>query len=144
MYSDNVKTMDAAAGVRFAAVGFARGLLAAVVFTLITFALFACLLAYTALTENAVPVIATAVQAAGALISGYCTAKKTGSRGFLSGLAAGVLYVLILWVIAFFASDAYSMGAHFFKMLAFSAFGGAVGGVLGVNLKAGKSNRRKR
>lgn len=144
MYSENIKTMDSAGGIRSAAGGFARGVITAAVFTLVVFALFACMLAYTALSESAVPIIATVVEAVGALIAGYCTAKKSGSRGFLSGLAAGIGYIIIIWFIASLAGDGFYVGKHFLTMLGFSALGGAVGGVLGVNLKSGRNNKRKR
>ncbi len=144
MYSENIKTMDTAGGLRAAAGGFARGIVTAAVFTLAAFALFACILAYTAASESAIPVIATVVEAAGALIAGFCTAKKSGSRGFLSGLAAGIGYILIIWFFASLAGDGFYVGKHFLSMLGFSALGGAVGGVLGVNLKGGRNNKRKR
>lgn len=144
MYSENMKTMDTAGGLRAAAGGFARGVLTAAAFTLIVFALFACILAFTAVSEGAIPIIATIVQAAGALIAGFSTAKKSGSRFFLSGLTAGIGYILIIWFIASLAGDGFYVGKHFLSMLGFSALGGAVGGVLGVNLKSGRSNRRKR
>ena len=144
MYSENIKTMDTAGGLRAAAGGFARGIITAAVFTLVVFALFACILAYTAVSESAIPIISTAVQAAGALIAGFCTAKRSGSRGFLSGLVAGLGYILIIWFIASLAGDGFYVGIHFLSMLGFSALGGAVGGVMGVNLKSGRSNKRKR
>ncbi len=144
MYGENTKPTIVAGGIGPAAAGFLRGLLIATFVTLILFFAFACLLAYTALPETLIPIIAIVAQVLGALISGYFTVKKTGSRGFLTGLAAGILYDLILWLIASLVGDAFCIGTHFFVMLFISAIGGAIGGVMSVNLKMGKSNRRKR
>lgn len=144
MYSENIKMTEVAGGPGGAALGFARGVLAAAAFTLFTFVLFAFLLAYTGLSEGAIPIIATVTEGLGALIAGYGTAKGAGHRGFVSGLIAGAVYILIIWVIASLAGDGFYVGGHFLTMLGFSAAGGAVGGILGVNLKTGRSNKRKR
>lgn len=144
MYSENIKTMDAAVGFRSAVIGFARGVIIAAIFTLVAFALFACILAYTAVPESAIPVIATAVEAISSLIAGFATAKRAGSRGFFAGLAAGIGYMIILWFIASLAGDGFYIGQHVLATLGFSALGGAIGGVLGVNVKSGRSNKRKR
>lgn len=144
MIGENIKTVEKAGGIWALAGGFGRGVLLAVAFTLVTFAAFACILAYSALSQGAIPVIATVTEAIGALIAGFCTARRKGNSGLLSGLLAGVGYMLILWVIALLAGDGFSMGAHSLSMLLFSALGGVVGGVLGVNLKSGRTNKRKR
>lgn len=144
MYGENVKTTDTVGGLRAAAGGFARGVITAAVFTPVVFALFACILAYTAVSESAIPVIATFTEAAGALIAGFCTAKRLGSRGFLFGLIAGIGYIFMIWLIASLAGEGFYVGKHVLSMLGFSALGGAAGGVLGVNLKGGRNNKRKR
>lgn len=144
MYDENVKTVNTAGGLRFAAGGFVRGIITAALFTLVVFALFACILAYTAVSEGIIPIVATAAETVGALTAGFCTAKRSGNRGFLYGLASGVGYIIIVWFIASLVGDGFYVGKHFLSMLVFSALGGAFGGVLGVNLKSGRSNKRKR
>lgn len=144
MIRENIKTVENTGGLWPTICGFGRGLLLAVAFTLVAFLVCACILAYTAVSQGAIPVIATATQALGALIAGFCTARRKGSSGLLLGLLAGVGYMLILWVIAILAGDGFSIGAHSLSMLLFSALGGVVGGVVGVNLKSGKTNKRKR
>lgn len=144
MYHENIKTTDATGGAKAFAFGFLRGVLVAVAFTLISFALFACILAYSALSEGSIPVIAMVVETIGAVLSGYFTARRNGSHGFLSGIVAGIGYFLLIWCIAALASSTFYVGAHLWFMLLFYVVGGAVGGVLGVNLKSGRTNRRKR
>lgn len=144
MIRENIKTMENTGGIWPFISGFGRGVLLAVVFTFVTFLVCACILAYTAVSQNVIPIIATITLGLGALIAGFCTARRKGSSGLLLGILAGVGYMLILWVIALLAGDGFSIGTHSLSMLLFSALGGIVGGVVGVNLKGGKTNKRKR
>ena len=144
MYRENMKVAEVTYGPKGAVFGFLKGVLISAVVTVLVFLVFAFFLAYTKLPEGAIPVIAIVTEAIGALIAGYGTAKGTKSRGFLSGLLSGAVYILIIWLIGSLISDGFYLGKHFFTMLGFSALGGAIGGILGVNLKTGKTNKRKR
>ena len=144
MYSENIKVAEAAYGPKGAVLGFLKGVAFAAIITILVFLVFAFFLAYTGMPEGAIPIIATATEGLGALIAGYGTAKGNRSRGFLSGILSGAAYILMIWVIASLAGDGFYVGKHFLTMLGFSVVGGAVGGILGVNLKPGKTNKRKR
>ena len=144
MYGENIKTTESAGGLLPAATGFARGTLAGAVFTFLAFALFAFLLAYTKLPEQAVPVIAVSVEGIGAFLSGFAAAKGAKSRGFFTGLISGVLYMGIIWVSSLLSGSGISVGSHLFTMLGVSAASGALGGIFGVNTGYGTTNRRKR
>lgn len=144
MYGENIKTMEGAGGFLPAAMGFVRGALIAAAVTLALFALFACLLAYTGLAESAIPVIAVAVEGAGALVSGFCAARGAKSRGFFTGLAAGALYMAIIWMISVLSGSGFTLGSHTLSFLVVAILCGAVGGILGVNVKRGTTNRRKK
>lgn len=143
MYGENIKTIETAGSVRAVSAGFLKGIIIAAVFTAIAFMACALILAYTSVPESAIPFVSIVVELLGALISGYCTAKRSGVRGFLSGLLAGICYILIIWLIALLAAEGLVNVKHFLMMLGLSALSGAVGGVLGVNLRSGKSNRRR-
>ena len=144
MYGENIKTTESAGGILPAATGFARGVLVATVFTFSAFVLFAFLLAYTKLSEHAIPVIAIAVEGIGAAVAGFTAAKAAKSRGFLTGLGSGVIYMGIIWIISVLSGSGISLGSHLFTMLGVSAASGALGGIFGVNTGYGKTNRRKR
>lgn len=143
MYSENMKLTETAGGFTNAAIGFLRGALIAAVFTLLSFTLFAMLLAFTGLSENTVPVIAVGTESLGALIAGFFTARGSKSRGAFSGLISGLLYILLIWMIAILAGNGVVIGKHYLTMLLLSALFGAIGGIGGVNIKASKTNRRK-
>lgn len=143
MYSEKIKTVKDSVSLSSPLKGFLKGLAVAIVFTVAVFAVAALLIAYTNVSENSIPVISVATETIGACISGYSTAKSLGRKGFLTGLLSGVSYILIIWIIAALAGSGFYFNKHFFSMLALSTLGGAIGGVLGVNLTRKKTNKRR-
>ena len=144
MYGENIKMTETAGGFLPAARGFGRGVLIATAVTILSFLLFACLLAYTGLPESLIPGIAWTMEGLGALISGFCAAKGAGSRGIITGWIAGLLYMVVIWMISVLSGSGFSFGMHTLTLLGLSVVCGGIGGVLGVNLTSGKTNRRKR
>ena len=117
MYSENMKLTETAGGFTSAAIGFFRGVLIAAVFTLLSFTLFAMVLAFTGLSENTVPAIAIGTEGLGALLAGFFTARGAKSRGAVSGLVSGLLYILFIWLIAILAGNGVVTGKHYLVML---------------------------
>lgn len=142
MYSETGKMKEQTNGPKAITFGFLKGLLLAFVFTLLTFVLFACLLAYTALSEGLIPAICIVVQSIGAAIAGFSAAKAAGNRGMLWGVLAGFGYMAVLWLCAYLAGGT-GIGSYFLLRLLLSLAGGALGGIIGVNtdVGAGKRNR---
>ncbi len=140
---ENVKTVDS--GTFSCTVsGFLRGALTAAIFTFLVFALFALILSYTPLSEDAIPYIAFITQVAASVISGFVPARRAGARGILTGGMSALLYMLIIWLIASLSSDGFYMGTHVIIMFLISLLFGALGGIMGVNLKATNNNKKKR
>ncbi len=140
---ENVKTVDSG-GFSSAAMGFLKGALIAALLTLIVFLAAAFILSYTPLPEGAIPYIAYIVQIIGAAISGFIPANRAGTRGILTGAVSGILYILLIWLIASLSSGSFLFDKHILTMLLMSLFSGAVGGILGVNLKSSDNNKKKR
>lgn len=69
------------------------------------------------------------------VLAGFLTARQKNSRGFLWGMAAGLLYVLTAYVIAALAFGSMLPGSGFPKLLLLGIAAGAVGGTLGVNFR---------
>ena len=138
---ENVKSVDSG-GMMSVATGFLKGAGISVVFTLIVFLVAALLLSYTPLAEESIPYIAFITEGIGAAISGFVPAKKTGRNGVVTGVLCGILYILIIWICASVTSDGLFFAPHIFIMVAISVIMGAIGGILGVNLKS--NNKKKR
>ncbi len=138
---ENIKTVESG-GISSVATGFLKGAAIATIFTLAVFVVFALLLSYTPLAEETIPFIALITEGLGAAISGFVPARKTGRNGALSGAVCGILYILIIWICASVTSDGLFLDPHIFIMAGISVLMGAIGGILGVNLK--KDNKKKR
>lgn len=144
MFSENIKMTESAGGFLPAGKGFVRGVLIAAIVTILAFAVFACLLAYTGLPESAIPVIALVTEGAGAFISGFCAAKSAKSRGFMMGLIAGALYMGLIWLISVLSGSGFHPGSHLLTMSGVSLGFGGLGGIFGVNMTPKVTNKRKR
>ena len=141
---ENIKTVNDPGSVMGVTTGFFKGLGISLIVTILIFVIAALLLSYTPLSEGAIPYIAFVTEALGALLSGFYTAKKTGRKGVLTGALSGFFYILIIWLIASLAGDGFYVGKHILTMLLASAASGAIGGILGVNLKSSESNKKRR
>lgn len=117
--------------------GLVKALLLALGVTAAVFLIAALLLTYTSLSEGTVPFIAIAAAVLGVLLGGAAFAKVSGRRGYLSGAAVGLFYALVLYVAACAVSgSASACGAYIFILAAIGLFGGAFGGILGINTGA--------
>lgn len=138
---ENVKTVETGGAIG-TATGFLKGGVIAAVFTIVVFLVAALLLSYTPLAEESIPWIAFITEGLGAAIAGFVPAKKSGRNGVVTGALCGALYILIIWVLASITSDGMFFSPHILIMAAISVIMGAVGGILGVNLKS--NNKKKR
>ena len=137
MYSDK---QIQETGAKPVLIGFGKAVLVALIFTLLVFLIAALLLTYTHLSESAIPFITTVTLVVSVILAGTTSARKAKSRGYLSGAVTGVLYALVLQIVAMLISGSFHIGSYIFVLLAVGLFGGAIGGILGINLSA----KRKR
>lgn len=140
---DNVKSVESG-GIGSFALSFLKSMAISVVLTLGVFLIFAFILSYTPLGEEAIVYIAYITEIIAALVAGFIPAKRAGTKGLLTGAISGFLYILIIWIVASLASDGFFMGSHILTMAGLSVASGAIGGILGVNTKSSVSNKKKR
>ena len=140
---ENVKTVDDV-GTFPVALGFLKGSLIALVFTVLVFLIFAVVLSYTPIPEDVIPYVVFITQVIGGIISGFIPAKRAKTRGIITGGIAASLYMLFIWLISSLASGGFYFGKHILSMLLVTVFSGAVGGISGVNLKDSQTNKKKR
>ena len=112
-----------------------RGMAVAFAVTCIIFIGFGILLTYTDVSEESLPLVSLLCTAASAAIAGYDWAACMGRKGILWGIAAGLVYTLILYLIISLASDRFMLELSSVMTLIVAMAAGAVGGVLGVNRK---------
>lgn len=118
--------------------GFLKAVLVALGLTLVVFLLFSLLLTYTPLPESAVPFITTITVVLSVVVAGGMSAGAAGRRGYLNGALTGIGYVLVLYVLSLLITGDFLFSPYILILLAIGLFGGAFGGILGINLAAGR------
>ncbi len=118
--------------------GFLRGLGLALGFTFSVFLISALLLTYTPLPESAIPLISLGTLLVSILLSGAVSAKKVGHHGYLSGALAGCTYCLLLYLASMIIAGEWIFGSYVLILLLIGVFGGAAGGIIGINLSPKK------
>ncbi len=113
----------------------AKGMAVAYGITCIFFIAYGLILTYTNASEQSLPLIALVCTAISSAVAGYDWARCRKKKGLLTGLAAGVAYAVILFIVTALASDSFSMGMSKIMTLIVALAGGGIGGILGVNGK---------
>lgn len=108
----------------------------AVAITAAALAVLALFVTFGSMSDAAVNGCITAATVLSVLLAGFFSARKKAGAGWLSGLVAGLIYVVLMLVIGFFVLDGMQIGADTFKMFLIAVLSGMTGGVLGVNIKA--------
>lgn len=115
------------------AVSAAKGMAAAYALTAAVFIGYAALLTYTGVSERYISLVALICTLAASAIAGFDTAAGAGERGLIWGIAAGLLYAVILLAVAMLCGDGFKLTPGFGATVAIALAGGGIGGVLGVN-----------
>lgn len=112
-----------------------KGMAIAYALTCIFFIAYGLILTYTNISEQSLPMVALICTAVSSAVAGYDWAKCRKKKGLLMGLAAGLVYTALLFIVTALASDTFTMGISKIMTLIVALAGGGVGGILGVNGK---------
>ncbi|MDD3394944.1 MAG: TIGR04086 family membrane protein [Anaerotignum sp.] len=112
-----------------------KGMAIAYAITCIFFIAYGIILTYTNISEQSLPLVALVCTAISSAVAGYDWARCRKKKGLLMGLAAGLIYTGILFLVTALASDAFEVGMSKAMTLIVALAGGGVGGILGVNGK---------
>ena len=112
-----------------------RGMVVAFAVTCIIFIGFGILLTYTDVSEESLPLVSLLCTAVSAAIAGYDWAACMGRKGILWGMAAGLVYTLVLYLVIGLATDHFLPELSGVMTLIVAAAAGSIGGILGVNRK---------
>lgn len=108
------------------------GLMYMILILLIGSVITALLLQFTAISERSLPYFTYSIHLIGTLIGGFAAGRKVEGKGWIYGGMTGLVYALLLTLIAFLAFDQ-GLSSKSLAMLA-GAFGSsAIGGIFGVN-----------
>ncbi|MCL2350771.1 MAG: TIGR04086 family membrane protein [Defluviitaleaceae bacterium] len=111
------------------------GVLIAYAITAIAFIGAAIALTYTNLPETALPAIVMITCVISVMTAGFDAARKSESRGWLWGMAAGLVYAIIFIAIIIWVSGNFAPDLRKLMLLTLSIIGGGIGGAIGINFK---------
>ncbi|MCL2841488.1 MAG: TIGR04086 family membrane protein [Defluviitaleaceae bacterium] len=113
----------------------AVGLLIAFAITCIVFLSYAMLITYTNMSERNLSIVVAVTTLLSVMVAGFDAAKGAASRGWLWGMGAGLIYVLILAAIMVVILPTFAVDVRTFTVVILGIAGGGLGGILGINLK---------
>jgi len=99
------------------------------------FILCAMLLTYTSLEENIVRTVSAVCTFLSAFLSGFIISSDAEKGGIFWGMLGGFSYALILMAVLFLTGKNMEFNAGKVFCLVLSLFGGAIGGIFGINSK---------
>ena len=111
------------------------GVLIAYAITSIAFLGYALLITYTDMSERSLPMVVAITTLLSVLVAGFDAAKGAQKRGWLWGMGAGLIYVLIMVAIMVAILPVFAIDGRTFTTVLISIAGGGLGGMLGINLK---------
>lgn len=120
--------------------GLFKGVIISLIVTLILLTVSSLIITYTGVSENMVPVFAMASAVISILVGSIASSKTAKSKGYLIGALCGLVYILMLYIVASLISERIDFNGHTATLFVVGAVVGAVGGVIGINT-GGKKKR---
>ena len=112
-----------------------KGIVLSVGLTLMMILILSIILSLTNVKESVIMPSVIFMSSFSIMIGGFFVARHMEKRGILYGSIVGVLYMVILYTISSFLNFNFSLNLNAIIMVFFGVLGGAIGGVLGINLK---------
>ena len=112
-----------------------KSLIIAYAFTFVVFAIFAAIITYTGFPEKYIDTVVMVTTALALVVSGAMVSKKAKSRGWLNGGIGGLVYMAVLSILGaiFIKAPVFDAGSLIMLVLGFVL--GALGGIIGINMK---------
>ncbi len=112
-----------------------KGIAISFIFTVIALLILSAVLTYSSVSENIESSSIIVINTISILIgSSFCTIKEK-NRGMLKGIAVGGIYIGIIYIISSIVSMKFTLNFNSIIIIITSIISGAVGGIIGVNIK---------
>lgn len=112
-----------------------KGVVISYIFTFISFLIFAILLSTTNISDSYISGVICIISVMSVLIGSTSCSKKANSQGLMWGSIVGLIYSIILYLISSLLFTGFSLPLSSFYLIALSILFGAIGGIIGINLK---------
>ncbi len=111
------------------------------ILTFLVIAVLSAVMLFADISDGILSAIVLVMTIAIDILIGVFSVKNTRNRGWLHGSLAGVIYIVLLTLLSMLVFDGFAITPNFYFMLLMGLFGGACGGIIGVNFNA--SHRKK-
>ncbi len=111
------------------------GVLVGYAITVIIFLGYSMLITYTEMSEKNLPVVVAVTTLLSVIVAGFDAARGAEHKGWLWGMGAGLVYVLVMALIMTVVLRGFTMDSRTLTVAILSIAGGGLGGVLGINMK---------
>lgn len=112
-----------------------KGIIVSVIITLIMILSLSIILSNSDVKESVIMPTVIFMTSFSILIGSFVITKSLKEKGIVYGSVLGVVYMLLLYVISSIINFNFSLNINSLIMIVIGVFGGAIGGILGVNLK---------
>lgn len=112
-----------------------KGIGISMLFTIIMLLILSIVLSFSNIKESVIMPSVIFISSFSILIGGFLVAKRIDKSGIVYGSIVGLSYMLILYLISSIMNFDFSLNGSSVIMISFGIIGGAIGGILGVNLK---------
>ena len=113
----------------------AIGVVMAYAITCIMFLGYSMLITYTGMTERNLPMVVALTTLLSVVVAGFDASKGTERRGWLWGMFAGLVYILILIGLMMSVLERFAVDTRTITSIILALAGGGMGGILGINMK---------
>lgn len=114
------------------------------ILTLIVQLLFSLVIYLEIIPENAAIALSFIITLAGSFFSGYLTALSVPAMGLVNGIISGLSYFLIMFVFSAITAPGLSVNSTTLRNILICVLGAGAGGILSINLKANRRNKKRR
>jgi len=111
------------------------GVLMGYAITCIVFLGYSMLITYTGMTERNLPMVVAITTLLSVMVAGFDAAKGADNRGWLWGMGAGLVYILILTGLMMGVLQRFAVDTRTVTSIVLALAGGGMGGILGINMK---------
>ncbi len=121
-----------------------KGILISYLITIPLFIIFAFVLTYTSFPEKYISPVVLITTVISVIAAGSIISRNARNRGWLNGAAVGILYMILLYLLSSIVFRDFGVNRYVLTMLVIGILAGAIGGIIGINLKSGSKSKYKR
>jgi len=112
-----------------------KSIMVSMLFALMIFLVLALVVTFTSVSEGTIPLVTSVVTVLAIAFSGMMSANKKKKNGLVHGLITGAIYVALIFFLSWVFISDFSFDKFTLIKGSIGIVSGAVGGMIGVNLK---------